>query len=503
MKIAGEGETALLARRLAERFDSVELADRLGAAFLFRRTGGAALILVDAALRLEAKGGEAVLTALSDGGEALLAPLAARLAANLVAREPRRLALRYDRCDDPDEAVRAAAPSALDPLRALVSAIRPADRDERFALVAMGLVGFDHVDMVEALPPAAPGDFPDLVFVVPETLVVVEPGGASRVLSLAAGDSDEARARRLYHLATERLVKTVARCELPAPPREEAPPPRSEAVPDLDDAAFAGVVARLKEHVAAGDIFQAVPSRAFRAPCDDPAAAFRRLVAADPSAYQYRFDTGHGTLFGASPETAVEIRREGEARKVIVRPIAGTRPRGATGDEDDRLEADLRLDQKENAEHMMLVDLARNDVARVAIPGTRRVTRLLDTLRFRRVMHLESTVEGELPGDADAIDVIRTCLNVGTLSGAPKLSAIDLIRRVEASPRGPYGGAIGYLTGDGAMDTAVVIRSALVRGGVAEVRAGAGVVADSVPLAEAAETRAKASAVLAAIGAVA
>jgi anthranilate synthase component 1 len=152
---------------------------------------------------------------------------------------------------------------------------------------------------------------------------------------------------------------------------------------------------------------------------------------------------------------------------------------------------------------MMLVDLARNDVARVARPATRRVARLLDTVRFARVMHLESTVEGELDEKTDAVDVIRTCLNVGTLSGAPKLKAIELIRDVEQQARGAYGGAIGYLTGDGTMDTAVVIRSALVRGGIAEVRVGAGVVADSDPLAEAAETRAKASAVLAALGAVA
>ncbi|HEX2624406.1 MAG TPA: chorismate-binding protein, partial [Sphingomicrobium sp.] len=174
-----------------------------------------------------------------------------------------------------------------------------------------------------------------------------------------------------------------------------------------------------------------------------------------------------------------------------------------TADEDDRLEADLRLDQKEVAEHLMLVDLARNDVARVSVPGTRRVSRLLGVERFARVMHLVSTVEGRLADGCDALDAIRTCLNVGTLSGAPKLKAIELIRAVEPSARGPYGGAIGWISANGEMDTAVVIRSALVRDGVAEVRAGAGVVADSVPSAEAAETRAKASAVLAALGAAA
>lgn len=184
---------------------------------------------------------------------------------------------------------------------------------------------------------------------------------------------------------------------------------------------------------------------------------------------------------------------------VVVTPIAGTRPRGKTIDEDDRMEADLRLDGKEIAEHMMLVDLARNDVARVAEPGTRRVANLLSVERFAAVMHLVSRVEGRLEDDRDAIDALIACVTCGTLSGAPKLRALELIREAEASARGPYGGAVGWIAGDGSMDTAIVIRSALVRDGTAEVRAGAGVVHDSEPAAEAAETRHKARAVLAAI----
>ncbi|MCA1654746.1 MAG: chorismate-binding protein [Sphingomonadales bacterium] len=260
------------------------------------------------------------------------------------------------------------------------------------------------------------------------------------------------------------------------------------------------VVASLKDHVAAGDVFQVVPSRAFRAPCADPAAAFARLGVADPSRYLFFAETGFGTLFGASPETAVSVRRDGEHRMVMVSPIAGTRPRGATLDEDDRMEADLRLDAKEIAEHLMLVDLARNDVARVAEPGTRRVSSLLGVERFARVMHLVSRVEGRLEPDRDAIDALIACATCGTLSGAPKLRALELIRAVEASPRGPYGGVVGWIAGDGSMDTSIVIRSALVRDGIAEVRAGAGVVYDSDPAVETAETRHKASAVLAAIG---
>uniref|UniRef100_UPI00286BC548 chorismate-binding protein n=1 Tax=Sphingomonas sp. TaxID=28214 RepID=UPI00286BC548 len=271
----------------------------------------------------------------------------------------------------------------------------------------------------------------------------------------------------------------------------------------LDDVVYAAIVSDLKEKVAAGDIFQVVPSRAFRTPCADPRAAFARLGAADPSRYLFFVETGFGTLFGASPETAVAVRREADRHIVTVSPIAGTRPRGGTIDEDDRMEADLRLDAKEIAEHMMLVDLARNDVARVAEPGTRRVAGLLGVERFARVMHLVSRVEGRLEPDRDAIDALIACGTCGTLSGAPKLRALELIREAEVSPRGPYGGAVGWIAGDGSMDTSIVIRSALVRDGVAEVRAGAGVVHDSDPASEAAETRHKASAVLAAIRAAA
>ena len=505
MSHAGEGEAGLVSRRLPGQHDPVALHAALTTdgkpPLLFRRTGGRALIVTDAALKLEATGGAARIEALSEGGTLLIAPIAERLAGHVVEHGPSHLRLVFERCDDPDEAVRAAAPSALDALRALLAVAVPRDRDEPFAVVAAGIVGFDHVDMVEALPPRPAGDFPDVLFVLAETLVAVEPSGAARVLALAVGSTDAVVAHRQHHLAAERLARLVERCTAAEVAPATPPAQPRQADPDLDDAAFAATVERLKQHITAGDIFQAVPSRAFRVACDDPPVAFRRLVAVDPSAYHYYFDSGHGTLFGASPETALAVRRESDSLTVTVSPIAGTRPRGANPDADDRLEADLRLDAKEVAEHLMLVDLARNDVARVAAPGTRRVTRMLGVERFARVMHLVSTVEGRLADGRDAIDAIRACLNVGTLSGAPKLEAIALIRTVETSPRGPDGGAIGWINGHGEMDSAVVIRSALVRGGVAEVRAGAGVVADSDPLAEAAETRAKASAVLAAIGA--
>jgi anthranilate synthase component 1 len=205
------------------------------------------------------------------------------------------------------------------------------------------------------------------------------------------------------------------------------------------------------------------------------------------------------TLFGASPETSVRVTREGNKPILEVKPIAGTRPRGGSSDEDDRMEADLRLDTKEAAEHMMLVDLARNDVARVSEPGTRHVAQLMTLEKYARVMHLVSSVKGVLAERYDALHTLQACLNVGTLSGAPKLKATELLRRYERTRRGPYGGAIGWLSGEGLMDTGVIIRSAIVRDDTAYVRAGAGIVHDSDPMAEADETRRKASAVLSAI----
>ena len=507
MTHARGGQTALVTRRLSQAQDPVALHEALagdGAPLLFRRSGGRALIVVDAALRLEASGLEATLVAQSEGGSLLLDGIATRLEPYVVARDERVLRFEFPRCVADDEGARAAAPTPLDVVRAMVFGAQPIDRDDPFAVVVAGIVGFDHVDMIEALPPHAPGDFPDLLFLLAETAIVIEPAGAARVIALAVGSDDAAVAHRQHHLAAERLARLVERnARVCTPPAAALQHDLSAAEPDLDDVEFAACVGRLKEHIAAGDIFQAVVSRAFRTPCDDALGAFARLVLADPSAYQYAFDSGYGHLIGASPESALEVERVGDTLRVVVSPIAGTRPRGATPDEDSRHEADLRLDVKEVAEHMMLVDLARNDVARVATEGTRQVARLLEVERFARVMHLVSRVEGELQAGKDAIDAIRACLNVGTLSGAPKLRAIELIRSVEGSARGPYGGAIGWICGDGTMDSAVIIRSALIRDGIAEVRAGAGVVAASVPLEEARETKAKARAVLEALGAVA
>jgi anthranilate synthase component 1 len=309
-----------------------------------------------------------------------------------------------------------------------------------------------------------------------------------------------------YHDAVAAMQAGIAALERIGAERWPAPAAavRVEPEVDLDDAAFGALVERLRAHIVAGDVFQIVPSRSFAAPCLDPLAAYARLRQSNPSPYMFFVRGQAGVLFGSSPESAITVR--GTPRRVAVSPLAGTRPRGLDGagavdrDLDSRLEAELRLSHKEVAEHMMLVDLARNDVARVSLPGSRSVERLLDVVRYSHVMHLESLVSGELRPELDALHAYVATMNMGTLTGAPKLRAAELLRGYESGRRGPYGGAVGYVTADGELDTCIVIRSAVVKDGVARVRAGCGVVYDSDAAEEAAETRRKAAAVVAAIG---
>jgi anthranilate synthase component I len=397
--------------------------------------------------------------------------------------------LTFPRIVSADPAERLNSSSPFDLLRFL-SAAAPDPSGEPFARTCLGVVAFDHVDLIEDLPANAadPIGFPDYLFWLAEELIVVEPGGAARAIRIDPGHGTETR-ERLDALAPQALqVPPLAGPDNPGEPDFQAV--------DLDDAAFEEVVRAAKGHIQAGDVYQIVPSRTFRAPCPDPIAAFAAQRRVDPSPYRFYVASPDHLLFGCSPETAVRVARAGDALEIIVKPIAGTRRRGETADEDDRMEAELRLDGKELAEHMMLVDLARNDVARVSEPGTRRVAELLTVERYARVMHLVSSVTGRLADRYDCVHALQACLNVGTLSGAPKLRATELLREFEHSRRGAYGGAVGWLNGAGEMDTGVVIRSAIVQGGTAFVRAGAGVVHDSDPAAEAEETKRKAAALL-------
>jgi anthranilate synthase component 1 len=469
------------------------------------------LVIPAAAARATCRGRSVTVDALSPQGAGVLEHVARRCADHRVRRAADSVALEFPRCDSDDAEERLSSPSPLDALRALSIGLDPVEDAGPFSAVCAGVLAYDYLDVIEDLPPAAenPLDFPDYVFWLSESLVVVDPrAGSTQVLCAAFGSDDAGAARVAAHDASNRLAALVRACEAASGAGRGAAGaaggagvrPREPAMDaDLDDDGYAALVERLKGHIVAGDVFQIVPSRTFRAPCADPLAAYRALRAINPSPYQFYVRDADYVLLGASPETAVRVTPDDAGRRVEVRPMAGTRPRGATADLDDRLEAELRLSEKELAEHLMLVDLARNDVASVCIAGTRRVSPLLSVERYSHVMHLVSGVRGQLRPGLDALHAAQACAHVGTLVGAPKVRAAALLRGAERTKRGPYGGAVGYVTQRGAMDSAVVIRSAVVREGVAHVRAGAGVVYDSDPRMEAAETRHKAAATLAAL----
>ncbi len=395
----------------------------------------------------------------------------------------------FPRPDAADERERLQAPSNAEVLRAL--AFDAGYASSALPLVAGGF-GYDYLATFEELPDVGAGanSFPDFEFLVAEVALMVDHLAGTATLH-GVGEDPEALLKEF---------DTVTKADDTAAPVNSAP---IRAIADRDDATFRANVEQMQEHIAAGDIYQVVPSRAFHMPCPNPYSAYRQLRETNPSPYMFYFRGTDYELIGASPES--NLKFDPETRSIQLYPIAGTRPRGLNPDGsvnhelDIRHELEMRTDTKEIAEHTMLVDLARNDLARVATPGTRKVAELLQVDRYSRVMHLVSRVTSTLHPDFDALDAYRACMNMGTLTGAPKLRATELIRGIEKHRRGSYGGAVGYLRGDGTMDTCIVIRSAFVRDGQAIVQAGAGVVQDSQPQAEADETVHKAYAVLNAI----
>jgi anthranilate synthase component 1 len=506
-QVAG-GTARAIGRRLAASADLLALYARLSSSgarpdtMMFETLAGASIILDRAAVRVECRGGDVTLDALTSGGEAVLRLVARGLSDRLVESCPGRLLLRYRRSMEVDARERLLAESPFDVLRAIKTLLRSETPEEPFTVCLIGVVAFDHVDLFEELPQPAedPVDFPDFVYWLAESAVIGEPRSAPRLVCTAFSSGLDDETSRSHFSAVNRLSELAHRASGIEPSGPAAAVQEVVEVDvDLDDLAFEALVARLKEHIVAGDAYQIVASRSFRAACTDPLAAFARQRSLDRSPYMFFVSMETCSLFGCSPETSVRVLRQGLTPILEVKPIAGTRPRGASSDEDDRMEADLRLDAKESAEHMMLVDLARNDVARVSEPGTRHVAQLMGLEKYARVMHLVSSVKGVLASDFDAVHALHACLNPGTLSGTPKLKATELIRTYERTRRGPYGGTIGWLNGEGCVDTAIVIRSALVKDAIAYVRAGAGIVLDSDPRSEAEETRRKASAVLSAI----
>ena len=385
----------------------------------------------------------------------------------------------------------------LDSLRALLAECR-LDVPEGLPPMAGGLVGYLGYDMVrqmERLPAknTASLDVPEAILLRPTLFVIFDNVTDRLTLAAPVHPRPDVGAAQAWTAAQATLAEAEAALARPlplaAPPVALPTPPEPSSNFTRDG--FIAAVERAKDHIRAGDVFQVVPSQRFSVPFAlPPFALYRALRRINPAPFLFHLDFGGFAVVGSSPEILVRLR-DGI---VTIRPLAGTRRRGATHEEDQRLEAELLADPKERAEHLMLLDLGRNDVGRVAEIGSVRVTESFAIERFSHVMHIASDVQGRLRAGLDAIDALVAGFPAGTLTGAPKVRAMTIIEELEPTRRGLYAGCVGYFAPDGTMDTCITLRTAVVKDGTMHVQAGCGVVADSDPVAEWEETRQKARA---------
>ncbi|MEO5765315.1 MAG: anthranilate synthase component I [Casimicrobiaceae bacterium] len=366
----------------------------------------------------------------------------------------------------------------------------------RFCGGLAGYFGYDTVRHIETrlagrAPPGAGGldDLPDMLLLLTDELAVID-NLSGRIYLIVYADP---AAPTAYWAAHDRLQELRRKLRAPVTIPYQTASTVTRAQSESGAEAYQAAVRRAKEYIAAGDIMQVVLSQRLRLPfTDSPLSLYRALRSVNPSPYMFYYDFGDFHVVGASPE--ILVRKEGST--VTLRPIAGTRPRGATRDADERLATELAADPKELAEHVMLLDLGRNDVGRVAQIGGVRVTEQMSIERYSHVMHIVSNVEGTLKPGLSAFDVLAATFPAGTVSGAPKVRAMEIIDELEPTRRGVYAGAVGYISFQDDMDTAIAIRTAVVKDGMLYVQAGAGIVHDSVPEAEWEETGNKARAVL-------
>ena len=397
-----------------------------------------------------------------------------------------------------DEQTRLQCTNQMDVLRAVAFAFRLASKPFRVTCGLLGALSYDFIDQFEKLPanekdllgnPDYELYFADNIFLMDhernEGYVVVN-------VIVTNGDREAAitEAQECFD-----YYQNIARFETPKAKKHKAPLPTVST--DTNQKEYEAMVRSAKKHILDGDIFQVVLSRTKIEPCaDEPLDVYKRLRELNPSPYMFYINTPNTTLLGSSPELNLRVSGT-ENRSVEIRPIAGTKPRGRVNgkldaDIDFRYEAELKIDRKELAEHMMLVDLARNDIARVAQPGSRVVTELLTAEKYESVQHLVSNVKGTLANNLDALNAYLATMNMGTLTGAPKIEAMKIIRQLEKTKRGYYGGAVMYLTVDGQFDSCITIRSLQIKDNKAYIRVGAGIVHDSVPKTEFEETEHKA-----------
>jgi anthranilate synthase component 1 len=388
----------------------------------------------------------------------------------------------------------------LEALRQLMSTYHPVEVEglPRFFGGAVGYLTYDMVRFFERLPDRTVDDLsvPDCMFMITDTIVIFD--HMLQKIKVVSNALVDGPAEKAYQQAIAKIERLIARLRQPLPPQPARQPASMPLTltSNFTKESYEKVVEHVKEYIRAGDIIQAVPSQRFEAPIDvHPFDIYRALRTVNPSPYMFYLKFGDLKLIGSSPEVMVRL----EGPLIELRPIAGTRRRGHDAAEDREIAAELTQDPKERAEHIMLVDLGRNDVGRVAKIGSVKVTELLVVERYSHVMHLVSHVVGDLSEGKDCYDVMRATFPQGTVSGAPKIRAMEIIEEVEPTKRGPYAGAVGYFSFSGNMDTCIALRTLTVKGNTAYLQAGGGVVADSVPELEYEETVNKAKALMRAI----
>lgn len=390
---------------------------------------------------------------------------------------------------------------ALEPLRDLMHEFRPVELPglPRFVGGAVGYIAYDMIRYFERLPSLAADELAcyDAHFIISDTIIVFDNVRHTMKAVVNTLIEEGRPLKEIYDEAAARIEELILKLREPI----RIPEPRFYPQPleyrsNFSRERYLEVVKKCKEYIRQGDIIQVVPSQRFRAPARvEPFHLYRALRRINPSPYMFFLKLGAETMIGSSPE--VLIRVEGD--RAELRPIAGTRPRGASPEQDQALEQDLKKDPKEMAEHIMLVDLGRNDLGRVSAIGSVEVTELGVVERYSHVMHLVSNVRGRVRPEFDAYDVFRASFPAGTLTGAPKIRAMEIIEEVEPTRRGCYGGAVGYFSFTGNMDMCIAIRTVLIKDGMLNIQAGGGVVADSDPAAEYEETMNKSKAMMKAV----
>ena len=404
-----------------------------------------------------------------------------------------------------DEQARLKAVNQMDVIRAVNFAFELSGKPFRVTCGLLGAISYDFIDQFEKLPANKTCllDVPDYELYFADNIFLMDhkTGDAFVIVNAVITDDNKTEIIKDAESCFDYYFK-AAKAPLPKSVKYTGPLPKADT--DTRQGEYEKMVQIAKKHIVDGDIFQVVLSRTIMEPCpDEPLDVYKRLRQLNPSPYMFYLNTPNTILTGASPELNLKVSGT-KNRQVEIRPIAGTKPRGRVNgqidpDTDFRYEAELKLDRKELAEHMMLVDLARNDIARVAQKGTRIVTELLVAEKYESVMHLVSNVKGTLADELDALSAYLATMNMGTLTGAPKIEAMKIIRRLEKNKRGYYGGAVMYLTVDGQFDSCITIRALQVKDHVAYVRAGGGIVYDSVPKTEFQETQHKANSCLRAV----